>query len=1336
MDRKPFIKILTALLAWLCLVFPGTQLLGAGETAAPPMACNDLVNLSLDTNCIAVLTPDMVLEDMTGVVTDYSIVVYGQDGKPRSSDSFGIDDVRYFFDYKIWHLPTGNSCWGKVFVEDKYPPQLVCDNDTVRCGDTITPQFLGFPIPAWLSPNIIQIGTHSFLVSGWDQCGLTNLSYSDLEVKYSCDSACLRIVIRSWTAVDPWGNTARCKDTICVLKPTAADIAYPHHYDGYDRPALPCDTLFPKLPDGNPHPDFTGWPVPSGCTTLTASFSDLRIPICGNTYKILRRWIILDWCSGEINEFPQIIKILDEKAPVFKCPADFTMGMKPYTCLSEGKLPAPDSVVDCNQWSYDVFTKVENPIPGQPDIVSKQYIEYDKNTKCFYLRGAPPGRIWIEYHVEDVCGNLDTCTMEVGVVDDLAPIPVCDQKTVVALGIDGTAKAFAETFDDGSIDNCVIKEFRVRRMDDPCNSGTDHFGPFVWFCCEDVGNTVMVALEVTDQHNNRNTCMVEVTVQDKEAPVVIPPTDITIHCDFPIDFAKLSIFGNMVRRQEDRKEIIVPDPFYAHLNYVAGLDGWVYDNCEVTLVETHITNILCNRGTIKRIFEATDREGLITVDTQTITLVNAKPFTKNDIIWPKDITIYSCNNVQTHPDETGYPSYKNTTCAQVAANYDDLKLAVLDSTCFKILRKWTVIDWCTYDRQTGAGIWDSLQIIAVKSSEPPTIDSCQDVDFCDPLSFYDPVNKICLGTFSLTGYGHDDCTDPVNLIWSYRLDKFNDGTFEDVQSGNQVSGVWPLGTHKLRWYLRDQCGNSSSCDQEFTIRDCKKPTPYCVNGIVTVVMQTNGSVTVWAKDFNIGSNDNCTRPERLKFSFSPDTNHTNITYNCDSLDRQRVVTKLVRIYVTDEYGNQDYCETSIRIQDNNGVCPGSSPGFQLSGKVRRENTDALPGTQVQLIDAATGVERDRQSTDGQGSYAFAGVTPGDFYLQASRPDDITNGVSTIDIVLLQRHILGLKELPSAYRILAADVNGSGNLTAKDVSDMRRAILGVIREWPNQVPTWRMLDAARPFSDPAQPWVTDERIESDELSDILDQVHFTGVKTGDVDESADVGLWNVNKRSLASFVLKLDVDLQRDGSVYVHASSATDAEIDGIQLGLSSAPYGMQWEGLFPARISPDEDEFRISGQSLRLSWASEHPMNVQSGDRLFTLVLRNAPANHRSQGLISLLEGFSSEVYVDEKAQAVMLEWIDKAGGQQPMTSVYFHPNPFSDQAVLQFDLPEAGDVTFKLYDLAGKQIYVHQLTGVQGNNEMAISARELQDARGIMYYVLSGPHGIASERIVRIDKE
>jgi len=48
----------------------------ANATFLPPLACNDVVQISLNTFCRATVTPEMVLEDMIGVAADYTIQVY------------------------------------------------------------------------------------------------------------------------------------------------------------------------------------------------------------------------------------------------------------------------------------------------------------------------------------------------------------------------------------------------------------------------------------------------------------------------------------------------------------------------------------------------------------------------------------------------------------------------------------------------------------------------------------------------------------------------------------------------------------------------------------------------------------------------------------------------------------------------------------------------------------------------------------------------------------------------------------------------------------------------------------------------------------------------------------------------------------------------------------------------------------------------------------------------------------------------------------------------------------------------------------------------------------
>ena len=56
------------------------------------LACNDLLHISLDTNCTATITANMVLEDMIGLATDYTIKVY-LNNVLQSDLLFGSQDI-------------------------------------------------------------------------------------------------------------------------------------------------------------------------------------------------------------------------------------------------------------------------------------------------------------------------------------------------------------------------------------------------------------------------------------------------------------------------------------------------------------------------------------------------------------------------------------------------------------------------------------------------------------------------------------------------------------------------------------------------------------------------------------------------------------------------------------------------------------------------------------------------------------------------------------------------------------------------------------------------------------------------------------------------------------------------------------------------------------------------------------------------------------------------------------------------------------------------------------------------------------------------------------------
>ena len=107
----------------------------------------------------------------------------------------------------------------------------------------------------------------------------------------------------------------------------------------------------------------------------------------------------------------------------------------------------------------------------------------------------PVGTTTVNWTVTDVNGNTNTTTQTVTVVDNQAPIVICQAYTLNLSG--GTGTVSASDVDNNSSDNCGIASMSV-------SPNT--------FTCADAGENTVV-LTVTDIHGNSASCTTTVTVQ-------------------------------------------------------------------------------------------------------------------------------------------------------------------------------------------------------------------------------------------------------------------------------------------------------------------------------------------------------------------------------------------------------------------------------------------------------------------------------------------------------------------------------------------------------------------------------------------------------------------------------------------------------------------------------------------------------------------------------------------------------------------------------------------------------------------------------------------------------
>ena len=723
------------------------------------------------------------------------------------------------------------------------------------------------------------------------------------------------------------------------------------------------------------------------------------------------------------------------------------------------------------------------------------------------------------------------------------------------------------------------------------------------------------------------------------------------------------IFGEVLDAfdydESDREDIIIDDPGNDELPqpYNWGIDGWADDNCDVDVtVRVRIFDDCSGEDLpgvppspnavrlIERTFLARDAQGNSQTAIQRIWVIDYDPFYISDqtcvnsdpndgVIWPCDEEYDFCpqNGLPVNP-----PTIFDDNCSQVGVTYDDEQFDFVEGACYKILRTWTVIDWCQYDAQTGAGLWTYTQVIKVIDTEPAFILGCYDE--VDPItrSVLDPGvslpanNQVFLGeddplstscsvhytdTFGIAEYCSSEVEYDVK-VYPFNGDDFiqlhNKRTIELDTNGNgeivintqtsDILGVRLNGlpyndrnciggekdVHRVLITVEDGCGNVNTCEYLLRLEDRKAPSPVCT-GLSSVVMPTSGEVTIWASDFNASSFDDCTASEDLLYSFSADSYQPSENFDCDALEANGSSTFTIELYVADEGNdmdcngiitwderNKDFCTTFIVINDNNDVC---GTGVPVGGLIETEETEPVELVTVKLMDEL-GLTMDEYVTDGTGTYVFNNPLLS-YTVEPLRDGDDINGVSTLDLVRIQKHLLGIEPFTSPYKMIAADANNSESVTALDLVEIRKLILGLDPEFPNNT-SWRFVDSDYEFPNPTDPWPFPEVIE---LADGMSMAEdFMAIKVGDVNGTVTANASQVdvkgNRNVLQLSTLDKHVSLGEEVTVAVTAEQFE--RMLGYQFTLRTD--GLKLQDIEPGAIDVDSKNVGIHKRFITMSW--------------------------------------------------------------------------------------------------------------------------------------------------------
>jgi trimeric autotransporter adhesin len=1388
---------------------------GYPEPIVGQLACNDTVQVSLDSICEIKLNADMFLEGGPyQCYNDFQLYINSPLFNGVDITNLPITLIPGTYTITVGDAAnTLNTCNTVMVLKDKYPPQIIC-NCPVGGGS----QNGGY------SENCILDGCYDSNYN-YNLPSPTVIEYCDYNLKListeiidgpTCGTQLLR---KTWRATDIGGNTSECTQEYYFKGFDVANMTWPKNYDDLvvNNKMLECDATYPVDELGNPHPSFTGYPSGSGtCKLVEVFYDDVMYPLsCGT--KILRNWIVVDDCKGTVYTHTQIIRITDRKAPTFCQPEIFKVNTKAYSCDANVNVPAINCLEDncCNDLKWWVGTSQNFQISG--DLNGNGYVD---NNEQWKLMNVPVGVYELRYYAKDCCDNIETKGVLFEVYDGMPPIATCEQFKTVSLSVYGEAKISAVDFNSGSFDNCKPVYFKALRVnnnfeyDGGCKdlNGDDNpttpntidvwYDDEVYFCCNDLTNTVMVGMRVYevnpgsgpvdprryafggDLYGHYNDCWSIVTVECKVPPALTCPA-IEVSCEESLD-------PN------------INPKLWPQVTYI----------CNVDLTYTDVRdNNVCS-GNVTRTWTAKSCDKTSQCK-QTIKINPSTPFDPCTIVFPVDKQVHCTNQL---PDG-GVPTWDEYPCNVVTAEViKEDTFNFVEGACKKILREWAVIDWCVYKPNVGA----EANIDAVTSARKLNCNSLvrdgyyrytqelRVVDFIPPtIHTEDQCIGFTEGCFAtgvkLQAFASDSCNTNEEYWWKYvvidmdswdtiqysynylpkpltgvkgarsrdKLDKTATSTLELL---NPIPG----GIYKVVWTVGDGCGNANKEEQIFTVVDRKAPTPVLVN-IATSTM-VNCQLEVCAIMFDkggcngscISSFDNCTPKEELYFTFTPvlpklyiDPAKWENQYNkygryfydpvtglistedkylhsealaWDPIRKTSCKyfgigrdgygpdhTQILEVYVWDKYAANEECDNNnydygvivLSINTEGDGCP--EPASLVKGSIN--NCVYENGLQEVMVNLDNGVETKVSMTDSNGKFS-SGLNDGSYNITAKKQISGIPGLTTLDLVIIQKHVLGLKTVKDYCKLASMDINGDGKITASDILSGRKLILGYSEAKLN----YNFLSNSYISENINNPLFSLKDAYSIKLNvekgHSYNSIDFSGVMTGDVNNS--VGFMEGRNGNIVKLLVD-ELELINGESYEIPVYAKGIKEGDGIQFELSY--NGFEINNISSDILDISKMNYKVDNNKLRFSWNGNNVIMSDENKPLFTISINCTEQAHLNNSIEISNINIKPEVYSDEEISDVILEFRNSVGSFALHQNI---PNPFSDKAVIGFDLPVENTYTLSIFDLTGKIVKEIAGYGKSGYNSVNIARKDI-GGNGVFYYRLKSGENTDTRKMILI---
>lgn len=918
--------------------------------------------------------------------------------------------------------------------------------------------------------------------------------------------------------------------------------------------------------------------------------------------------------------------------------------------------------------------------------------------------------------------------------------------------------------DNGVVVGDELDDSGYTRFDDPVTNGD-----YIEFWCCDLNVSPEVELWAWDIYGNVSFCQMNVLLEDKFLPAVAAPADTTTTCLNPALDGDLSDFGQgqIVGDECGLVELIELDPIFDLEQCGTGTIARRFQTVKLRDTPREVrSEIAIQTITVEAI---NDYE--ICFPKDVATTCGTDPTIPGITFSENACDLLAVDVADTRFDATSDECYKIFRTYEVInwCEYDgEANPIVLDrdtdgngvpgdsSLCVLVRPNGvTYFDvdadefniqptakgyWFNSNEQpalASRGYWQYTQVIKVADPFAPTVTAAQRDTFCTTGG---DAESSCSVAVSYPFSVNENCTGEVVEV-RVLVDVYADGANIQELPGSAlqggfpnfvIRGTYPLGTHVFLVEARDGCGNRTRQQLTAVVADCQAPAPICANQLNVELTPTEpsdevaGRGSIQASAFLRSPIYDCSGQGEQGRVTHFSINRADQPVNPDQLTAAFTCADVgnlveVHIYAWDKAGNRDHCTAYVDVQDNIGTC--ATATAMISGVVLTEGGEPVEEVEVLL----SGGEERIGLTNAQGTYRFDRLPAGGSYtVRPGLNTDHGNGISTFDLILVQKHILGITPLQSPYQLIAADVNGSGGISTLDLIQLRRIILGETDSFlGNQ--SWRFVMSDYDFADPSSPW-KEAMPENMEIRNLEgeQQLDFMAIKIGDVSGNASVNSGQPAPEVRNDDELRIQVTDQWVEPGITHDILLTSDDLDniqGMQFTLESVHPSLSIEQVVPMLLGSEHMGMKANQHVRTFSW-NRQPGEIIPEAGLFMLRIRTEEPLRLQDALRITSAYTAAEAYNEfDELLNVELDWQQAGVGEQAFEVLELAPNPFREKLLLRFSLPATEPIRLSVWDIRGRTVLQRQWMANAGINEYYLSATDLA-GEGLYFFRLHAPDG------------